>query len=60
MEDVSFQRSQQHMCGRVGTVGFLEEAPLALELEKETEHMEVEIEGTFPSPNHMKQKIIGP
>lgn len=37
------------MCGRAGKVGFLEEAPLALELEKEPEHKEVEIEGSFPA-----------
>lgn len=49
------------MCDGVGKVGFLEEVPLALELEKEEpEHMEVEIEGSFPRPNHMKQKLTSP
>lgn len=42
-------------------MGFPEEAPLVPELEKEeSELMEVEIEGRFPRPNHMKQKMISP
>lgn len=46
------------MCVEDGKVRLLQEAPLALELEKEeSEHMEVAIEGRFPSPNHMKRKM---